>query len=61
MSREGDKTKAHAKAALGPIGLLVSCIPIVLCALATLSEPFGVRALRDLEFDAFQRWSPRIL
>jgi adenylate cyclase len=60
MSREGDKTKAHAKAALGPIGLLVSCIPIVLCALATLSEPFGVRALRDLEFDAFQRWSPRI-
>ena len=26
---------------------------------AALTEPFAVRALRDLEFDAFQRWSPR--
>jgi adenylate cyclase len=51
---------AKARTTLGLVGLLMSCIPIVLCALATLSEPFGVRALRDLEFDAFQRWSPRL-
>jgi adenylate cyclase len=59
MLRKPAPATAHARAALGPIGLLMSCIPIVLCGLATATEPFGVRALRDLEFDAFQRWSPR--
>ena len=59
MLRKPAPASAHTRAALGPIGLLMSCIPIVLCGLATATEPFGVRALRDLEFDAFQRWSPR--
>jgi adenylate cyclase len=49
-----------ARSALGPIGFLMSCIPVALCAMAALGEPFAVRALRDLEFDAFQRWSPRV-
>ncbi|MFL5077642.1 MAG: CHASE2 domain-containing protein [Microvirga sp.] len=44
---------------LGPTGLLAALVPLVLCAILSLWEPFGVRALRDLEFDAFQRWSPR--
>ena len=45
---------------LGPTGLLAALVPLVLCAILSLWEPFGVRALRDLEFDAFQRWSPRV-
>jgi adenylate cyclase len=44
---------------LGPTGLLAALVPLVLCAILSLWEPFGVRALRDLEFDIFQRWSPR--
>src|SRR3954464_5090073 len=44
---------------LGPTGLVAALVPLVLCAILSLWEPFGVRALRDLEFDAFQRWSPR--
>jgi adenylate cyclase len=45
---------------LGPEGLVAALVPLVLCLILALWEPFGVRALRDLEFDAFQRWSPRI-
>lgn len=45
---------------LGPAGLAAALVPLVLSGLLALSEPFAVRALRDLEFDAFQRWSPRI-
>src|SRR5215212_3767173 len=45
---------------LGPTGLLAALVPLVLCAILSLWEPFGVRALRDLEFDAFQRWAPSL-
>jgi adenylate cyclase len=45
---------------LGYAGLAAALAPLVLCGLLSLWEPFGVRALRDLEFDAFQRWRPRI-
>src|SRR5215217_2270327 len=45
---------------LGPTGLVAALVPLVLCAILSLWEPFGVRALRDLEFDIFQRWSPRV-
>ena len=57
--RSSDSRRSHARSALGPVGFLISCIPIILCGIAALTEPFAVRALRDLEFDAFQRWSPR--
>src|SRR5215207_5274819 len=45
---------------LGPTGLVAALVPLVLCAILSLWEPFGLRALRDLEFDIFQRWSPRV-
>jgi adenylate cyclase len=44
---------------LSPTGLATALVPLVLCVLLSLWEPFGVRALRELEFDAFQRWAPR--
>jgi adenylate cyclase len=44
---------------LSYVGLAAALVPMLLCGLLSLWEPFGVRALRDLEFDAFQRWRPR--
>jgi adenylate cyclase len=44
---------------LSYVGLAAALVPLVLCGLLSMWEPFGVRALRDLEFDAFQRWRPR--
>ncbi|HEX8164401.1 MAG TPA: adenylate/guanylate cyclase domain-containing protein [Beijerinckiaceae bacterium] len=52
-------TRPRAGRRLGPAGLLAALVPIVLGAALSLWEPFAVRALRDLTFDAFQRWSPR--
>jgi adenylate cyclase len=54
------RARPKATRRLGPTGLLAALVPLVLCAILSLWEPFGVRALRDLEFDAFQRWSPRV-
>jgi adenylate cyclase len=45
---------------LSYVGLAAALVPMLLCGLLSLWEPFGVRALRDLEFDAFQRWRPRV-
>src|SRR5215207_4653571 len=56
-SRRRARPKATRR--LGPTGLVAALVPLVLCAILSLWEPFGVRALRDLEFDIFQRWSPR--
>ncbi len=40
-------------------GLVAALMPMLLCATLSQWEPFGVRALRDLVFDAYQRLSPR--
>ena len=51
---------AEGDAAARATGLVAALVPLLLCAILSFWEPFGVRALRDLEFDAFQRWSPRV-
>lgn len=38
---------------------LAALVPTVLCAVLSWWQPFGVRALRDLLFDSYQRLSPR--
>lgn len=38
---------------------LVGLLPALLCAALAISEPFFVRALRDVVFDSYQRFSPR--
>jgi adenylate cyclase len=53
------RSRPTATRRLGPTGLLAALVPLAMCAALSLWEPFGVRALRDLEFDAFQRWAPR--
>ena len=44
---------------LSHIGLAAALVPMLFCATLAYWEPFGVRALRDIVFDAYQRWSPR--
>jgi adenylate cyclase len=41
------------------IGLAAAIVPILLCGSLAYWEPFGARALRDIVFDLYQRWSPR--
>src|SRR4051812_13676430 len=41
------------------IGLAAALVPILLCGSLAYWEPFGARALRDIVFDLYQRWSPR--
>jgi adenylate cyclase len=41
------------------IGLAAAIVPILVCGSLAYWEPFGARALRDIVFDLYQRWSPR--
>ena len=59
MLKDSKAVRLRAGRRLGPAGLLAALVPVALGAALSLWEPFGVRALRDLTFDAFQRWSPR--
>jgi adenylate cyclase len=57
LTPQRPKTKGIWRLSLA--GLAAALVPLVLSGLLSVWEPFGVRALRDLEFDAFQRWRPR--
>ncbi|HEX8665664.1 MAG TPA: adenylate/guanylate cyclase domain-containing protein [Beijerinckiaceae bacterium] len=59
MLKDSKAVRPRASRRLGPAGLAAALVPLAFGAILSLWEPFAVRALRDLTFDAFQRWSPR--